>query len=111
MTEAEFQAEVVNLAKLSGWDVHHVSPHMVRPGIFRSDTPGWPDLTLVRDGVIIFAELKSDVGRVDDKQKYWLNRLTRATETYVWRPSNLAAIAHRLRSTENTPFMEAMRWG
>ena len=114
MTEKEFQDKVTHLAKMHGWAVHHVSPHMVRPGVFRSDTPGWPDLTLVRrtgdTTEIIFAELKTDTGRVDDKQKYWLDQLSGGYECYVWRPMNFITIVHRLGSRQILPAMKALQW-
>lgn len=110
MSEADFQDWVVRIAKMCNWSVHHVSPHQVRPGVFRSDTPGWPDLTLVRKNELIFAELKTDAGRVSDHQKHWLNLLTEVAETYVWRPMNMVSIAARLNTTEIFPSMKALRW-
>ena len=43
MSEAEFQAQVVELARLRGWRTHHHYDS-------RRSTPGWPDLVMVRRG-------------------------------------------------------------
>jgi len=82
--EYELQQQIVgegktqnSLASLYGWD--HVHFRALRTQ-FGWRTPGsgtlakgWPDLTLVRvrDGLrqIIFAELKSDTGRLTDDEK------------------------------------------
>jgi len=59
---------------------------------------GFPDLTLVRDGHIIFAELKSQKGRIKKEQQAWLDRLQENghVEVYLWRPSDLTFINERL---------------
>jgi len=61
---------------------------------------GYPDLTLCRDGRLIFAELKAERGRLSDEQARWLQDLaaTRA-EVVVWRPSDWleGAMEGRLR--------------
>ena len=56
-TEAQFQAAVIQYAELKGWMVYHTHDS-------RGSRPGFPDLTMVRDGVLIFAELKSERGRL-----------------------------------------------
>lgn len=80
MTEAQLLACVTNLARLLGWQVMH-------PWISVRTAPGYPDLTLVRDGRLIFAELKSDTGRLSAAQQEWLDALRRVpcAEVYVWR--------------------------
>jgi hypothetical protein len=57
MSEAEFQAQVVSLAELRGWRIFHDHDS-------RRNTAGLPDLILVRRGRLIFAELKSERGRI-----------------------------------------------
>ncbi|MCU1488930.1 MAG: hypothetical protein JWM85_335 [Acidimicrobiaceae bacterium] len=83
-SEAQFEAAVVEFAKLCGWKVFH-------PFDSRRSEPGFPDLTLVRAGRLIFAELKSDKGRVKPEQQAWLDALDGlrlvAVKVYVWRPS------------------------
>jgi len=47
---------------------------------------------------VIFAELKSERGRVSDAQRCWQEALMRAqgVEYYIWRPSDLPSILARL---------------
>jgi len=83
VSEKELQANVVSLAKLLGWFVYHTYDS-------RRCEPGFPDLVLVRDGRVIFAELKRERGRLTVHQKAWAERLRECmgVEVYVWRPSN-----------------------
>ena len=96
MTEAQFQAQVLNLARLYGWRSAHFSDsrRQIRPGVFVGDrgAAGWPDLVLVRER-IVFAELKAANGRLRRGQAAWLDALKAAgAETYVWRPDDLPEI-------------------
>ena len=78
--------QVVRLAKTQGWLIFHASPKMVRPGVWRSDGRG-----------LIFAELKTDLGRLSEHQLDWGEAIvTAGAEYHVWRPQNLQAIAERL---------------
>jgi hypothetical protein len=98
-SEAIFQDQVIRLAKMQGWLIFHASPKMVRPGVWRSDGRGFPDLVLVHKGGrgIIFAELKTDLGRLSEHQLDWGEAiLTAGGEYHVWRPQHLQAIAERL---------------
>jgi hypothetical protein len=98
-SEAIFQDQVIRLAKMQGWLIFHASPKMVRPGVWRSDGRGFPDLVLVHKGGrgIIYAELKTDLGRLSEHQLDWGEAiLTAGGEYHVWRPQHLQAIAKRL---------------
>ena len=65
----------------------------------RRSAPGFPDLTMVRDGKLIFAELK--VGKNNhptEDQRRWLSGLSRCLpQVYVWRPSDWPEIKEVLR--------------
>lgn len=90
MIEREWQAQVVQYAKTLGWSVYHTHNS-------RRSEPGWPDLALVRDRLVM-AELKTDTGRVSDDQRRWLAMLDAAgVETYLWRPKDLAEVLVVLR--------------
>lgn len=98
MTEEQFLDTVVALAKLHRWKVAHFRPAQMQSG--RWATPmkgdkGFPDLTLARRGVVMFAELKSEVGRLSKEQKEWGEEL--GDLFHVWRPSDLPRIADLLR--------------
>ena len=106
MKEADFQRQVITLAVLYGW--HYFHP---RPGFgqghwatqMTASQPGFPDLVLV-GGDVIFAELKTDVGRLSKGQMQWGDSLLEAgAEYYVWRPDDLERIAQRLKQWKRSP--------
>jgi hypothetical protein len=101
ITESQFQRQVLELARLHGWITAHFRPGMTRKGRWMTavagDGVGFPDLVLVRDRVI-YAELKTDVGRIRVEQARWIKLLRRAgQEVYVWRPANWQVIEETLR--------------
>ncbi len=81
LPELDFQAQVVDLAELRGWDVTQNS--ILSP-------KGCPDLFMQRRERLVAAELKSEKGRLTAEQRVWLSYLTasRGVDVYVWRPSN-----------------------
>ena len=86
MTEKEFQSRVIYEAELAGWKVYHTYDS-------RRSQRGYPDLTMVRAPRVIFAELKTEGGRVTETQKQWLDAFGQTpVETYLWRPSDTDAI-------------------
>ncbi len=96
-SEAVFLDQVKQIAKMNGWLVFHPVPAQVRPGAWRSDGKGFPDLVLAhRERGVIFAELKTMQGRLSDDQVSWCNALQPHIECYVWRPNQLNLIAERL---------------
>jgi hypothetical protein len=96
LTEKEWQAQVVQLARLYGWRVFH-------PLHSRGSEPGWPDLVLVRPPVMIITELKTDGGRLRPAQREWLADLERVSEANstvhvgVWRPADFDQVHGILR--------------
>ena len=103
MKESHFQNSVIMLAKLHGWLVMHTRAVEIRPGVWKTPLtghPGYPDLTLAHQyRGVIFAELKSDIGRISTTQKAWHETLTAAgAEVHVWRPKDLDDISKRLAS-------------
>lgn len=92
ITEKQFQAQVVELAQRLGWKVHTTWTQIHSPA-------GFPDLTMARGGRLVFAELKSEKGRVTEAQRDWLARLRVAgTEAYLWRPSDFEDVVQILTS-------------
>lgn len=91
-TEAELQVAVIDLARLRGWLVHHTRPARLSSGGWRTPIQGhagYPDLTMARGGRLVFAELKSQRGRLTPDQAVWINELNgTVAEVYVWRPSD-----------------------
>ena len=105
-SEAEFLNLVVELAHLKGWLVAHSRPAWSSKG-YRTPIQGdkgFFDLVLVRrtpEGFsdIIFAELKSEKGRLTKEQQEWLDvlKLNPTTQCFVWRPSDWQEIISVLR--------------
>ena len=92
LSEAEWQSKVVALAKTNGWEHFHAYDA-------RRSEPGFPDLTIwhPRRGGVLFAELKTETGRVSPAQRAVLGSLHSAgAEVYLWRPSDLPAVVERL---------------
>lgn len=83
------------LALALGWRGYHTHRSQHSPA-------GFPDLTLVRGGRLIFAELKTERGKTTDEQDAWLedlgaveletydtDPLEAAVRVFLWRPSDL----------------------
>jgi len=97
MSEKLFQDKVRQIAVMNGWLCFHPAPSQVRPGVWRTDGRGFPDLTLAHpERGLIFAELKTTEGRTTKEQLRWLAVLGAHSEVYVWRPNDLDKIAERL---------------
>lgn len=90
--ERDFQALVVQLARLRGWRVYHTFDSRRSPA-------GFPDLVLARPPRLVIAELKSEKGRVADEQREWLRDFLACGvfETKLWRPSDWQEIEDVLR--------------
>jgi len=86
ITEKQFESQVRGLAKTFGWLYYHTWRSIHSPS-------GFPDCVMVKEGRIIFAELKSEKGKVSESQSEWLEALGRAkAEVYLWRPSDFDEI-------------------
>jgi hypothetical protein len=99
MTEDQLLNAVRQYARLMGWLTFHVHDS-------RRSEPGYPDLTLVRGGRLIFAELKKEGGKVTPEQRAWLTELGDVARysmgnvaVYTWKPSDWHSgeIERRLR--------------
>jgi VRR-NUC domain-containing protein len=91
ISERDFTEQLRDVAKALGYLRHH---HWLA----KNSSAGWPDEVLVRPPRCVYAELKSEAGKLSDMQIVWLNALAKCgLECYVWRPSNLDAIIECLR--------------
>jgi hypothetical protein len=101
MTESDFQKIVINLAQSSGWLVHHALPSMNKRGVWATHqlgNHGFPDLVMAHpSGRVIFAELKSEKGKISPLQSRWITTLELGAVVWVWRPADLNFIASYLR--------------
>lgn len=105
-SERAFQGSVVRYARLMGWTVWHDeatnAPRRCRQcgtvGKFLRNVKGLPDLILVRRPRIVWAELKSERGRLTDEQRAWIEELRACgQEVHVWRPSLWQEVERVLR--------------
>lgn len=107
MTERELQDAVTELATLLGFDVYHTHDS-------RHSAAGFPDLVLMheRRQVVLFRELKTELGAVSPEQARWLDGLRRAGyDTGVWRPREWldGTVERELR--ESHPMVERVPGG
>lgn len=85
MTEAQLRAEVVKLAHEHRWLVFSLPiSKQSRPV---KDASGYPDLTLAREGRVLWIENKAEKGVLSHEQMQWLIALSPLCE--VIRPSDL----------------------
>ena len=105
-TEEQFQQQVITLAKAAGWLTYHTRDS-------RRSEPGFPDLVLSRGPAcgrprVIFAELKTETGRLSPAQLDWLETLRHCPdiESYIWRPSQWPEIVATLQR-ESRPTIAA----
>ena len=95
LDEKTWQGQVVQLAKQMGWRVYH-------PLRSKGSAPGWPDLSLARDRLILL-ELKRESGKLSDAQQDWIRALLQAkVEVYVCRPRHLDELARILQARERS---------
>lgn len=99
--EKSFHAQVVKLAAYLGWTMWHdaatnaprVCWSCKAPSKGPRNASGLPDLLLVREDRILWAELKAQDGVTSPEQREWIARLRAAGETvYVWRPADWPVI-------------------
>lgn len=82
MPERQLQELVRRTALVLGWRFFH-------PWTSIKSAPGYPDCTLVRGERLIFAELKTERGKLTPAQVDWLAALGRVpgVEVYIFRPA------------------------
>ena len=101
-TEAQFQAAIVELAHLCGWQTNHTYRSASRrDGGWRTATtlPGWPDLTLFRPGQFLIREIKTTRGRLTVAQRGVLAGLRAAgVDAGTWYPADWPEIERTLRT-------------
>ena len=93
ISEAEFQAQVVALAELTGHLVYHTYDS-------RKSQKGFPDLNIVKFSLErpIYAELKTQTGKLTPEQELWKNILESmpGVDYRLWRPSSWPEIEKTL---------------
>ena len=86
-SEKHFMGRIRRRAEVFGWAVFHQLDSV-------GTRAGFPDLVMVRPPRVVFAELKSEHGRLTPAQRLVLELLGRCpgVEAYTWRPSDEPAI-------------------
>lgn len=98
ISEKDFQATVVALARAHGWMVYGT---LDQREYAKRLSKGFPDLVLIKPRplgqapIIHFWELKSQNGRISPSQREWLDAL--GPWARVFRPSDLDEIEEILR--------------
>ena len=99
-SEALFQGKVIGLAKQHDWLIFHplTTQRKGAWSTFSLGHKGYPDLTLARAGEgVLFAELKTEKGKLNAEQLRWRFELEQAgAEYHLWRPSDWDLIVGRL---------------
>lgn len=93
LTEKDFMAQVLELARILGWRAAHFRPALTARGWrtpVQADGAGFPDLLLTRGDRLLAVELKRERGGVlSADQAAWLAALEAAgVECHLWRPSD-----------------------
>lgn len=102
LSERDFMKQITDLAELRGFEWVHCRAGRTmdswRTPMSGTMAQGWPDLCLMRakDRRLIFAEVKTDVGKLTAEQERVLGQLDELTwpspgrrpqiEVVVWRP-------------------------
>ena len=100
ISEKVFTKQVIDLARWHKWLVAHFRTSMNASGRWmtavQGDGAGFPDLVLARNGEVIFAELKTEIGKLSPKQVDWYKALPQRSY-YLWRPSDYPEIERTLK--------------
>jgi hypothetical protein len=81
LTENGLKHLVLGMAYRQGWAVYHVPQATMHNG----GGKGYPDLTLARDGEVLWLELKQEKGVLSKDQAMWISILP---ASHVIRPSD-----------------------
>lgn len=84
ISEKALMQSVIDLARHTGWLVYHTHDS-------RRSEPGYPDLDLVNPGrgMALHAELKSDTGRLEERQIAWIDAMRECgRRVEVWSPTD-----------------------
>lgn len=102
ISEAEFTAQVLSLAKIFRWRSAHFRPAQTARGWrtpVQGDGKGWLDLTLIRPPRIVVAELKVGRGKLTPEQMEWIEARQGCpgVDVFIWYPADFKEIAAVLR--------------
>lgn len=102
ITETAWMDWIAEIAHTWGWTLAHFRPARTIHGWRTAvgyDGKGFPDLVLIHPirRRVIFAEVKTDRGRLDDDQATWRNKLVSAgADWHLWQPKDRPAVVELL---------------
>jgi hypothetical protein len=103
LSEPDWQDQVVELAQLYRWRIHHCRPAQNSRGEYSTPIqgdPGFPDLVLARGGRVLFVELKRNSGVLTGHQQAWRDVLLGSgAEWFCWRPRHIGEVRECLAPT------------
>ena len=87
LSEKEWQGQVIELARWLNYEfIYHTFDSRHSPA-------GFPDLIILRDQIMIVAELKSEDGELTAEQYFWLLGFIEITPAvYLWKPSDFDSV-------------------
>ena len=87
VSEKELRQQVIELMKLGNWQFYFTWLSIHSPA-------GFPDICAAKTPRLVFAELKTELGKVTAAQQKWLDILATVpgVEVYLWRPSEFEDI-------------------
>jgi hypothetical protein len=92
LTESQFMAQVIHLAKLYGWNYYFTWKSINSPA-------GFPDLVMVKGKRLIFAELKVLGGQLSAEQYFWLwDLMGTGAEVYLWYPDQWEELQEKVKA-------------
>lgn len=101
LSERDFSLQVEDILNLYGWHFAHFRPARTVKGWRTAITgyEGFPDYVAVRNGRLLFFELKSEKGKLTVAQEVWLDvlRMSARCEVRLWYPEDLESIVLILR--------------
>ena len=108
MNERDFQKAIIDAAHQLGWFVAHFRPAQIRLGKWvtpvQADGAGFPDLVMVKDGMMIIAEVKTERGVLSPEQRIWISKMSALERKNrgvvlirVWKPRHWDQIIHLLK--------------
>ena len=93
ITERDWQTFVIQLAVARKWKYYHPPDNKPINGRIQRVVAGFPDLVLIKDGRMVYAELKREKGIISLEQAEWIKEIKACgIECYVWRPSQVASV-------------------
>lgn len=95
--ERDFSIAIREYAEGNGWlcEYRFRSAVKLSNGQYRGTGPaGFPDMTLVRNGRLVMAELKAERGTIRPEQQAWLTALAEVpgVSSYLWKPSDSSTV-------------------